>query len=145
MLTDKPLPAGRILRLFDANLNRAREGLRVVEDTARFMLCDERFYLELRSLRHRLDKATRAIYPDLVLNRNSAGDAGRNIKEGRRKDIRAILNANFRRVEESLRVLEEYSKVVKPGLSSVFKSVRFKTYMMEKKISGISFSKLVAN
>ena len=100
----------KYLRVIDANLNRAREGLRVIEDTARFVECNDTAFKELRKARHGLDKITRKIYPELLRQRDSRSDAGRVIKEGKRKGMRSLLSANFRRVEESLRVLEEYGQ-----------------------------------
>ena len=117
----------------DANLNRAREGLRVIEDTARFVEGNSRAFKELRAARHSLDKITRDIYPELLKQRDSRSDEGRTIKEeGTRKGMSSLLGANFRRVEESLRVLEEYGKLIAPGAAAVFKRLRFKAYALEK-------------
>ncbi|MBN1823086.1 MAG: hypothetical protein JW803_02070 [Endomicrobiales bacterium] len=126
---------GRILRLIDANLNRSREGLRVVEDTLRFVLEKKALYKKVRSLRHELDAVTRAIYPKLLSARDSRGDSGRLIKEAAaRGNSRGVLAANFRRIEESLRVLEEYSRLAGPDAGKKFKSIRFKTYTLEKNL-----------
>ena len=124
----------KYFRVIDANLNRAREGLRVIEDSARFVLKKEGAYKEARSLRHRLDGITRGIYPELLKQRDAASDAGRKIKEGGRDGFGSVISANFRRVEESLRVLEEYAKFISPGAAPAFKSIRFKAYSLEKKI-----------
>lgn len=124
----------RILRLIDANINRCREGLRVIEDTARFVFDDERLYKKLRGLRHDVDRITRDAYPALVLNRNAVADSGRTMREGRRARIEAVIAANFRRVEESLRVLEEYGKLVSPLAGPRFKKVRYAVYTLEKNI-----------
>ena len=72
------------LRVVDANLNRAREGLLVIEDTARFVLCDDVSYKKLRALRHKLDAITRVAYPKLLKERDSVDDGGRVMPEGRR-------------------------------------------------------------
>ena len=122
----------RFLRVIDANLNRAREGLRVIEDTARFVTGSGRAFGELRAARHALDRITRSIYPALLEQRDSRSDEGRTIREGKRKGMRALLAANFRRVEESLRVLEEYGKLVSPGAAPLFKRLRFKMYILER-------------
>ncbi|MFH1367910.1 MAG: thiamine-phosphate pyrophosphorylase [Elusimicrobiota bacterium] len=124
----------KYFRLFDANLNRCREGLRVIEDTSRFVLCMNGVYKRVRILRHALDKLTRGICPELLRYRDSAADAGRKIREGGRKDLRSVLAANFRRVEESLRVLEEYGKLVSASAGAKFKKIRFEVYTLEKKI-----------
>ena len=119
-------------RIFDANLNRAREGLRVIEDTARFVVGNKNGYKKIRLLRHHIDKITRAIYPNLLRERNSLEDVGRKTKELKRKNLNSILSANFRRAQESLRVLEEYSKLISSKSSSSFKEIRFKLYSLEK-------------
>ena len=124
----------KYLRLIDANLNRAREGLRVVEDTARFVLNRPEIYKNARGIRHKLDTATRSVYPELVAQRDSEKDSGRKIKEGKRPGLSAVVSANFRRVEESLRVLEEYSKLISPSAGAVFKKARFNAYILEKKL-----------
>jgi thiamine-phosphate pyrophosphorylase len=123
----------KYLRLFDANLNRAREGLRVIEDTARFVVIERKVFAEARAARHRLDKITRDIYPELLKQRDSRSDEGRTVKESKRQGLKALLSANFRRVEEALRVLEEYAKLVAPKSAPEFKKIRFKTYILERK------------
>jgi len=132
---NKAVPKNKkIYRVIDANLNRAREGLRVIEDTARFVASDEKSFIEIRAARHKLDAVTRSIYPELLKERDSRADKGRTIKEGKRTGIKALLSANFRRVEEALRVLEEYGKIVSPKAAPVFKKIRFQTYILERKL-----------
>ncbi|MFC1501014.1 thiamine-phosphate pyrophosphorylase [Elusimicrobiota bacterium] len=124
----------RYFRIFDANLNRCREGLRVIEDSARFVLAKNSIYKSARNLRHKLDSVTRDIYPELLKQRDSVADSGRKIKEGKRNNLEAVLAANFRRAEESLRVLEEYSRIVKPQAGREIKNLRFAVYTIEKKL-----------
>jgi thiamine-phosphate pyrophosphorylase len=126
-----PVDAG-IVRVLDVNLNRAREGLRVLEDTARLVWEEPGLFKKLRGFRHRLDKITRAAYPRLVSARESAGDMGRKIPETRRRSWEGLVAANFRRCQEALRVLEEYGKVFSPQASSDFKHLRFQLYTIEK-------------
>jgi len=118
--------------VLDANLNRAREGLRVLEDTARFVWTSPRLFAELRALRHELDKVTRAAYPQLVAARDSGTDRGRKMPEGRKRDWPGLVAANFRRAEEAVRVLEEYGKVFSPRAAGRFKRIRFALYTAEK-------------
>jgi len=122
----------KYLRVIDANLNRAREGLRVIEDTARFVSGNAGAFKELRAARHRLDRATRSVYPQLLGQRDARSDEGRVIKEAKRKGLNSLLGANFRRVEESLRVLEEYGKLIAPRAAPLFKKMRFRMYVLEK-------------
>lgn len=121
-----------VLRVLDVNLNRAREGLRVLEDTARLVWDDEKLFAELRSLRHALDKVTRAAYPKLVAARDSAGDPGRTVPEKKKRDWNGLVAANFRRAGEALRVLEEYGKVLGPGHAPRFKALRYRLYSAER-------------
>ena len=123
-------------RIIDANLNRAREGLRVIEDAARFVVGKDVLYRKARRMRHTLDKITRAIYPELLKERNAFSDSGRRISEGARADLDAVLRANFRRVEESLRVLEEFCRLILPGTGRVCKALRYRAYTMEKDFLG---------
>lgn len=128
---DAPKP---VLRLLDANLNRAREGLRVVEDTARFVWKDGLTYVRLRKIRHELQQIAARQYRALVSGRNSEEDAGRTIRERSRRSLQDVAIANIRRAQEAVRVLEEYSKVFGSSSASRFKKIRFRLYVEEKKI-----------
>ncbi|MBI4395859.1 MAG: thiamine-phosphate pyrophosphorylase [Elusimicrobia bacterium] len=123
-----------VFRVLDANLNRAREGLRVLEDTARYVWDSHTLFRSLRRVRHRLDEVTRAAYPRLVSSRESVKDPGRTMPEGKRRDWGGLAAANFRRAEEALRVLEEYGKVISPEAAADFKAMRFKMYALEKAV-----------
>jgi thiamine-phosphate pyrophosphorylase len=125
-------PDPKVFRVIDVNLNRAREGLRVLEDTARLVWGDEPLFKELRALRHGLDEITRAAYPRLVAARDSAGDPGRTVPEKQKREWKGLVAANFRRAEEALRVLEEYGKVLSPGAVPRFKTIRYRLYTAEK-------------
>jgi len=123
-----------VYRLLDANLNRCREGLRVLEDTARFVWDDQGLFRTFRRERHRLDAMVRSRYPDLVAARNSQEDRGRTVKEGGRDGVDAVVAANLRRCQESLRVLEEYDKIFPRNAAREFKRIRFRVYALEKRI-----------
>jgi thiamine-phosphate pyrophosphorylase len=121
------------LRVLDVNLNRAREGLRVLEDTARLVWDDKPLFADIRACRHALDRATRAAYPALVGARDSRSDAGRLLPEKKKRSPQGLIAANFRRAQEALRVLEEYGKVLSPGAAGRFKALRYRLYTAEKK------------
>ena len=123
-----------ILRIIDANLNRSKEGLRVVEDFARFVLSNDKISSEIKKQRHNIDKIARTVYPQLVLSRDSESDIFREKKESGKKDKFAVVVSNIKRVEESLRVLEEFSKIISASAGSKFKKIRFKIYDIEKEI-----------
>jgi thiamine-phosphate pyrophosphorylase len=127
------LNEGKVWRLLDVNLNRAREGLRVLEDTARLVWEDKRLFEELRSSRHALDQITRRAYPRLIQARDSVRDPGRSIPEKKKRSASGLVAANFRRAEEALRVLEEYGKVLSPSAAPRFKSLRYRLYVAEQK------------
>jgi thiamine-phosphate pyrophosphorylase len=123
-----------ILRIIDANLNRCREGLRVVEDSLRFVLNDGFLYKKIRRIRHSVDKILRNSYGELIRERDSFDDSGRQMAEISKKALADIITANFKRAQESLRVLEEYSKTLFPKASACFKKQRYAVYDAEKSI-----------
>ena len=49
-----------------------------------------------------------------------------------RENPRAVLAANFKRIGEALRSLEEYSKLVNVWLSGRFEVLRYDIYTLEK-------------
>ena len=121
-------------RLLDANLNRAREGLRVIEDVARFLYDDKELSQNIRTLRLNLSKVTQNIYPRLVKSRDPERDVGSTIREGKRSSLQEVLFANFRRVEEAIRVLEEFSRLISADAGDKLKKIRFRIYGIEKEI-----------
>ncbi len=128
-----------INRVIDANINRAKEGLRVCEEITRFILENRSLTAALKRLRHRLDCLAGILKTPtkLLEGRNAAKDTGRTIyaNELKRNGLRDLFFANMQRVKESLRVLEEFSKLnnIKTALS--FKEIRYEVYELEKKIA----------
>ena len=127
-----------MLRLIDANLNRISEGLRLLEDIARFILNDAALSAALKSLRHELLRQHSSLQKELLSARDSAGDVAAFAEEDmHRADLPAIVTANARRVEESLRVLEEISKLPDLALDPAkFKQARFTLYELERALTG---------
>ena len=128
-----------IYRILDANLNRAREGLRVVEEVARFIWEDEKLSKSLKDLRHRLTKFSQQHLDQKLLlkyrdSQADLGAKGMGFYEGKRKNVKTIVQANLRRTEEALRVLEEFGKLIKKDSAEEFKNLRFKLYTLEKEI-----------
>lgn len=135
-----------IYRILDANINRAREGLRVLEDFSRFTLKEKEFTKEIKKIRHRLKIISKEFGDFSLLNsRCVEEDPGKEINifsEYKRKDYLDIILTNFKRTQESLRVLEEYSKLINSKLSYQIKKMRFEIYTLEKNIvSSLNFSK----
>ncbi|RKY22839.1 MAG: hypothetical protein DRP90_00095 [Planctomycetota bacterium] len=123
-----------IRRTLDANFNRAGEALRVVEDVFRFHLDDGDLARRAKELRHSL-AALRSALPADAAARDSAGDVGRGVtvdSEAERSSVRGLLAANFRRLAESLRVIEETLKL--PGMrgSAEAKRLRYAGYDLER-------------
>jgi thiamine-phosphate pyrophosphorylase len=121
-----------IYRVLDANINRAREGLRVLEDASRFIFNRPALTLKIRRNRHRLDAAVRQSYPQLIAARDTGSDEGRGFNEKKRSDLSGLVIANFKRVEEAMRVLEEFSKLFSARTGKKFKKIRFDIYAAEK-------------
>lgn len=134
--------AGRIL---DANANRAREALRVLEDFARFVL-DDAFLCGLaKGLRHELTAALGHL-PEgvLVSARATEADVGTDLHapaEAQRSSLAAVLAANASRLAEALRALEEYGKLVSPEFGLAIKRLRYRGYTLEKALSAGSRAK----
>ncbi|RUL85046.1 thiamine phosphate synthase [Tautonia sociabilis] len=133
-----PGEADDLARILDASANRAREGLRVLEDYARFVLDDPGLTRRLKDVRHRFGQAIQAFDPDwLVCSRDTPGDVGTHIMatdEGTRANARAVLVANLKRTAEALRTLEEYTKISDQWLSGRFEVLRYDVYTIEKRL-----------
>ena len=127
----------KILRVVDANINRAKEGLRVVEDIFRFVLLSDHQRRKVRSIRHNLDKILKEkIVKQAITTRDSIKDSGKETDhlELKRKDCFDIIYANLQRAKESMRVLEECFKIVLPKRVSLIKKLRYELYTVEKNI-----------
>ncbi len=128
-----------VYRVMDANLNRAREGLRVLEEIARFVLDDAELSVRLKEMRHSLvavvSELPGGLY-ELVCARDAAGDVGAGSwtqGEKTRDGIFALAAANFKRVQEAARVLEEFGKLF-GSEAKEFKKIRFETYILEQEM-----------
>jgi len=128
-----------IFRIIDANFNRSREGLRVCEEVARFMWNSRILTGELKAVRHSIAEILKdrpAVSKILFEARDVGSDVGRTERtksEMRRLDHSDIFGANIERAKESLRVLEEFFKLIDKGVSAKFTKLRFKVYEIEKK------------
>jgi thiamine-phosphate pyrophosphorylase len=125
----------QILRIIDANCNRIGEGLRFLEDIARFLLDDAVLSQQLKTMRHNLVTSLSQFGPALMSERNAETDVGIGRGINHRHDISSLVTANARRVEEALRVIEELSKL--PELSSTlhskdFETARFNLYTIQR-------------
>lgn len=125
-------------RILDANINRATEGIRVCEDVLRFFFNDIKLSEKTKKLRHEIIDILNSGFvkrDDLIKKRNIETDGLKDVSiitELKRKDVHEIFQANIKRVEESLRVIEEVVKLKDIKLSKKFKSLRFSSYKLEK-------------
>jgi thiamine-phosphate pyrophosphorylase len=140
----------QLLRMIDANLNRSSEGLRVLEDIARFLLDDAELSQRLRTLRHDLARDTESLSVGLLSQRDSERDVGHpqpvpfpskesglNMQTTSPQGLLDLVTANAKRVEESLRVVEELAKLpeLSPILNSAgFEQERFSLYTLERNL-----------
>ena len=130
--------SGVVLRLIDANANRAREGLRVVEDYARFVLNHEEMSRKIKFIRHELAEILRPTLPEAILHRDAAGDVGTEIKtvaEGSRADVGDVVTAAGKRTGEALRGIEEFLKTISPVDGAKIERLRYRFYEIEREIA----------
>lgn len=124
-----------IERIVDANLNRAKEGLRVCEDIFRFVFEHTTLTGDLKKARHQLstifDKWQIA---QAIQSRDAGRDIGRgtNFEKYQRKNTQDIFYANIQRVKESIRVLEEFAKLAQPKAAKNLKRLRYRIYELEQ-------------
>ncbi len=119
-----------IFRIIDANANRAREALRVMEEAARFVLDDADLTAALKSLRHELT-ATVAAFGPVESARDTPGDVGTKLTadtEGARASIAEVARAAGKRLGEALRAIEEYGKVIDAVASARTERLRYAGY-----------------
>jgi thiamine-phosphate pyrophosphorylase len=130
-----PDPTQRSLyRILDANFDRAREGIRVIEEWCRFGLNDAHLTEQCKALRQEL---ARWHTPELRAARDTPGDPGTQLthpQESQRADVTQVLQANLCRVQEALRVLEEYGKVHSVSLGEACKQLRYEVYTLESQL-----------
>lgn len=122
-----------LFRVVDANLNRLKEGIRVVEDIMRYKENNKTLSSKLKQLRHK----SRINKQELLLqHRDSLNDVLRPTtqSEFNRSDIQSIIIANFKRAQESSRVLEELFKLSNTNYSENFKQIRYELYTLEKEV-----------
>jgi thiamine-phosphate pyrophosphorylase len=139
----KPMSVGAIEgpalhRILDASANRCREGLRVVEDFVRFALDDAFLSRKLKELRHQITEVLRHLkQEEWIAARDTTNDVGTKTttnSEAYRGTTLDVVRASMKRIEEALRSLEEYSKLIDVELSSRLEASRYFFYTIEKTI-----------
>lgn len=125
-----------VYRILDANLDRAREGLRIIEEWCRFGLNSTTLTEECKQLRQAIAQWHTE---DIRLARDTPNDAGTDLShpnEEHRASIAQLLRVNLARVQEALRVLEEYGKIIDPEMGAACKQLRYRTYTLDSKLFG---------
>ena len=135
----------KVYRILDAAANRGREALRVIEDAGRFLADSEELTRMVKGLRHdfaatseKLDRGKR------LVARDTEGDVGTTVEtpdEYQRASLESVIAANFARLQEATRSLEEFSKLVEPQLAKEWEQIRYRTYTLEK----LCFAGILAN
>ncbi|MBO3461821.1 thiamine phosphate synthase [Aetokthonos hydrillicola Thurmond2011] len=125
-----------VYRILDANLDRAREGLRIIEEWCRFGLNNAHLASQCKKERQEIANWHTA---QIRATRDTLNDPGTDLthpQEEERNSIKSLLQANFCRVQEALRVVEEYSKLYNPNMGKVFKQMRYRIYTLETDLMG---------
>jgi thiamine-phosphate pyrophosphorylase len=123
-----------IYRILDANLDRAREGLRIVEEWCRLGLNHQPLAEECKQIRQELAQWHSW---ELRQARDTPNDVGTELshpQEEVRESIEQLLQANLCRTQEALRVLEEYGKLYEPQMSAACKQMRYRVYTVESNL-----------
>ena len=126
-----------IARIIDANANRVREALRVLEDAARFVLDDASLAEACKGLRHDFTSVLRG-FEYIIHDRDTPGDAGTELSteaERRRMSIDDVVTAAGKRLGEALRSIEEYIKLIDAEASPPVKQLRYRAYDVEQKFA----------
>ncbi len=123
-----------VYRILDANFDRAREGLRIIEEWCRFGINSQQMAHECKQMRQELASWHSSDFREA---RDTMGDVGTELshpQEEKRDRIEHLLQANLCRVEEALRVLEEYSKLYNREMAAACKQMRYRVYTLESNL-----------
>lgn len=124
-----------LLRAIDANFNRAREALRVIEDILRFSNFETQRISEIRKLRHFLTRQYLKNFGHRpITERDTISDIGKKNKPYPAQTPKQIITRNFLRAEEALRCIEEFSRIINPESTTIWQDFRFNVYNIEKDV-----------
>jgi thiamine-phosphate pyrophosphorylase len=128
-----------VYRILDANFNRAREALRVMEEYCRFVLNDGILSGRAKQLRHQLSRIVSGLDAMTMLcSRDSQMDAGKELRvqgQMRRVTLEDCFTASCKRTSEALRMLAEAGQTIDTMLYDSFEKLRFEAYTLEKDIA----------
>ncbi len=123
-----------VAQLIDANLDRAREGLRVVEDWCRFALDKKELVITLKDWRQQLGRHHKDVYKQSRSTERDQGIGLSHPEQENRHSPKQIISANCSRAQEALRVLEEFSRINDPALAKCASEIRYQLYELELEI-----------
>jgi thiamine-phosphate pyrophosphorylase len=128
-----------VYRVLDANADRASEAIRVLEDYGRFVRNDQVLAEAAKVLRHDLGITLRQVpLAERLAARDTAGDVGTSLStpsEYVRSTVGDVVAANSRRLQESLRTLEEFGKIVSPEFAKQCEQLRYRAYTLESTLT----------
>lgn len=123
-----------LYRILDASANRAAEGLRTLEEYARFVLEDRGLTELAKTLRHDLAEALAQVpWRERLTARAVASDCGTTVstpQESHRNGVQAVVAAAAARSQQAFRCLEEYGKAIDPVLAAHAESLRYRAYSL---------------
>ncbi|MCH2180661.1 MAG: thiamine phosphate synthase [Mariniblastus sp.] len=135
---ESPTLRSSTYRILDASLNRASEGLRVIEDFLRLGLADRHLAESAKQARHTLTQTAGHLdSQERIASRDTINDVGCAIEtdsEFSRDSAEDVVHANLARVQQSLRTLEEYGKTVASEFSRHIEQLRYRIYTLEKAV-----------
>ncbi|MEO0769431.1 MAG: thiamine phosphate synthase, partial [Cyanobacteria bacterium J06649_4] len=123
-----------LFRILDANLDRAREGMRIVEEWCRFGINDAEATAQLKHLRQFVAQWHS---PAIRAARDTPGDLGTALthpEEATRSSLAEVIQVNLVRTQEALRVLEEYGKLYSPDMAASCKQMRYELYTLDSRL-----------
>lgn len=141
-------PETSVFRVLDAAINRAGEGIRVVEDYVRMQLGDAHLSIQLKQLRHDLTASVKQIdTAERIASRDSVGDVGRTLKvdseyqrtdsnetDGKPGFSNGMIQANMARTQQAFRTIEEFSKTIDREIAQQVEQLRYRAYTLEKAV-----------
>jgi len=127
-----------VYRIIDANFNRAREAIRVMEEFCRFALNSGPLTERAKQLRHELSACLNKLDASrLISSRDTLGDVGVGktvSNQLHRTDINDCFTAGCKRLTEALRVLSETTQTLNPSVAETIENLRYTAYTLEKDI-----------
>jgi len=127
-----------VYRIIDANFNRAREAIRIIEEFCRFALNSSSLTERAKQLRHELSAAIDKLDSSkLISSRDTLGDVGigKTVdNQLQRNNLHSCFTAGCKRLTEALRALAETIQTINPSVAKTIENLRYASYTLEKDI-----------